>query len=162
MPYEDFPGSTVDGHPPTNAGDMGWRRVREDPTCHGATKPWTITAEPKCCNYGSLYALAPMLCNRRGHCREKPMLHNWGVASTLHSYRKKPLYSNKDPVQPKKKNSHINRIIQYFWVFGVWLLLLGKMNLRFTTVYIIHTLPQKERFIHFVEWINRSVLLITD
>ena len=27
MPYEDFPGSTVDGHPPANAGDMGWRPV---------------------------------------------------------------------------------------------------------------------------------------
>ena len=84
------------------------------------------------------------------------MHHNWGVASTLHSYRKKPLYSNKDPAKQKKikkktKKPHINRIIQYFWVFGVWLLLLGKMKLRFINAYIIHTLPQKERFVHFVE-----------
>ena len=36
---EGFPGGAVVGNPPANAGDMGLSPGREDPTCHGATKP---------------------------------------------------------------------------------------------------------------------------
>ena len=35
----DFPGGTVVKNLPASAGDMGSIPVREDPTCHGATKP---------------------------------------------------------------------------------------------------------------------------
>ena len=35
----DFPGGAVVKNPPANAGDMVLALVREDPTCHGATKP---------------------------------------------------------------------------------------------------------------------------
>ena len=40
--------------------------VREDSTCHGATKP-------VCCHYWAC-TLEPVLCNKRGHCSE-PMHH---------------------------------------------------------------------------------------
>ena len=36
---QGFPGGTVVGNPPANAGDTGRALVREDPTCRGATKP---------------------------------------------------------------------------------------------------------------------------
>ena len=43
--------------------------VREDPTCHGATKPMRFTTtEPS--------GLQPMLCNKRSHCNEKPSHHS--------------------------------------------------------------------------------------
>ena len=35
----DFPGGAVVKNPPANAGETGSILVREDPTCHGATKP---------------------------------------------------------------------------------------------------------------------------
>ena len=34
-----FPGGAVVKNPPANAGDTGSSLVREDPTCHGETKP---------------------------------------------------------------------------------------------------------------------------
>ena len=34
-----FPGGTVVKNPPANAGTRVRALVREDPTCHGATKP---------------------------------------------------------------------------------------------------------------------------
>ena len=36
---EGFPGGTVVKNLPANAGDTGSALVREDPTCHRATKP---------------------------------------------------------------------------------------------------------------------------
>ena len=52
----DFPGGAVVKNPPANAGDTGRSLVREDPTCHGATRPvhhnyWACTLEPTCLNY---------------------------------------------------------------------------------------------------------------
>ena len=62
--------------------------VREDPTCHGATKPvshnyWACALEPTSHNY---WARAPqllkparlerMLRNKISHCNEKPAHHN--------------------------------------------------------------------------------------
>ena len=46
----------------TRAGSL----VREDSTCHGATKPVR-------CHYWA-YTLEPVLCNKRGHC-SRPMRH---------------------------------------------------------------------------------------
>ena len=48
-----------------------WARslVREDSTCHGATKP-------ACHNCWSLLTLGPLLCHKRSHCSEKPVHHN--------------------------------------------------------------------------------------
>ena len=37
--FRDFPGGAVVKNPPANAGDTAQALVREDPTCHGATKP---------------------------------------------------------------------------------------------------------------------------
>ena len=37
--YRDFSGGAVVKNPPANAGDTGRALVREDPTCHRATKP---------------------------------------------------------------------------------------------------------------------------
>ena len=57
-----FPGGAVVKNPPANAGDTGSSLVREDPTCHGETKPvhhnyWAYTTtEPACHNYWSPHA----------------------------------------------------------------------------------------------------------
>ena len=62
--------------------------VREDPTCHGATKPvrhnyGACNLEPASHNYWARVPqllkperLEPVLCNKRSHCSEKPAHHN--------------------------------------------------------------------------------------
>ena len=62
--------------------------VREDPTCHRATKPvrhnyWACTLELTCHNYWACMpqllkpmCLEPVLCNKRSHCNEKPTQRN--------------------------------------------------------------------------------------
>ena len=69
--------------------------VREDPTCHGATK----TCVPQLLSLRSRAhmpqllkpaCLEPTLRNRSHH-NEKPARHNW----------RKPVRSNEDPTQPK-------------------------------------------------------------
>ena len=62
--------------------------VREDPTCHGATKPvchnyGTCALEPVSHDYRACEpqllkppCLAPVLCNKRSHRNEKPVHRN--------------------------------------------------------------------------------------
>ena len=55
--------------------------IREDPTCHGATKPvchnsWACALEPRSCNSWSPSTLEPVLSNKRSHCSEKPVRCN--------------------------------------------------------------------------------------
>ena len=62
--------------------------VREELTCHGATKAvchnyWACIVEPTSHNYWAHMpqllkpvCLEPMLCNKRSHCNEKPALCN--------------------------------------------------------------------------------------
>ena len=45
-------------------GTQVWSLVREDPTCHGTTKPMC---------FGSSSKLEPALCNKRSHYNERPM-----------------------------------------------------------------------------------------
>ena len=78
-------------------GTWVWSLVREDPTCHGATKPvshnyWAWVLEPASHNHWACVPqllkptrLEPMICNKRSHCNEKPA------------------YCNEDPLQPKNK-----------------------------------------------------------
>ena len=62
--FSDFPGGAVVKNLPANAGDTRVRSlVREDPTCHGATKPvshnsWACALEPASHNY---WARVPQL-----------------------------------------------------------------------------------------------------
>ena len=81
--YEGFPGGAVVKNPPANAGDMGSNLVREDPTCHGATKPvclnyWACALEPASHKYWARapqllkpVSLEPVLHNKRSHRSEK-------------------------------------------------------------------------------------------
>ena len=48
---EDFPGSTVDKHPPANAEDTGLTLVREDSISCGAAKSVCPTTEHTSPNY---------------------------------------------------------------------------------------------------------------
>ena len=62
--------------------------VREDPTCHGATKPvrhnyWVCALEPVSHNYWARVPqllkpahLEPVLRNKKSHCNEKLKHHN--------------------------------------------------------------------------------------
>ena len=69
-----FPGGAVVKNPPANAGDVG-SSIREDPTCHRATKPvhhkyWACALEPASHNYWAcvLQLLKPT--------HLEPVLHN--------------------------------------------------------------------------------------
>ena len=53
---EDFPGGAVVKNPPANVGDTVLSLVREDPTCHRATKP---------------------VCHNYGACALEPASHNY-------------------------------------------------------------------------------------
>ena len=69
-------------------GTRVWGLVREDPICHGATKPmchnyWACVLEPVNYNYWAREPqllkpthLEPMLRNKRSHRNEKPSHHN--------------------------------------------------------------------------------------
>ena len=62
-------------------GTRIWALVRENPTCHRATKPvhhnyWACTLEPMSHNYWSPCTLEPVLCNNRSHRNEKPAHRN--------------------------------------------------------------------------------------
>ena len=84
----DFPGSTMAKNLPANARDMGSILVREDPTCHGATKPmhhnyWACALEPASHNCWAcvpqlLKPVRPesMLRSKRSQHSEKLMHHN--------------------------------------------------------------------------------------
>ena len=54
------------------------------------------------CSYWSLRALEPVLSNERSPRNEKPTRHSWRVAPALCKLEKSSR-SNKNPVQPKKK-----------------------------------------------------------
>ena len=87
---QGFPGGAVVKNPPANAVDKGSSPGREDPTCHGATKPvrhnyWACALEPMSHNYWAralepmshnYWALEPMLHNKGSHHNEKPAHHN--------------------------------------------------------------------------------------
>ena len=82
--------------------------VREDPTCHGATKPvchnyWACALEPASHNYGAHVPqllkparLEPVLCNKRSHHNEKPT------------------HRNEDPTQPKINKFKKKRILDNY------------------------------------------------
>ena len=69
-------------------GTQVWALGREDPTCHGATKPmshnyWACALEPASHNYWAHVpqllkpaCLEPVLRNKRSHHNEKPAHHN--------------------------------------------------------------------------------------
>ena len=75
-----FPGSPVVKNPPANAGDTGSilgpgrsHTPREDPTCHGATKPVHHNYWAHMLQLLNPVCLEPMLHNKRSRCNEKPM-----------------------------------------------------------------------------------------
>ena len=69
--------------------------VREDPTCHKATKPM-------CHNYWSPNTLESMLCNDRSHHSEKPLNRNWR-AGPFSATRENPCAAAKTQHSKKKK-----------------------------------------------------------
>ena len=88
--------------------------VREDSTCHGATKPvhhncWACAPEPVSHNYWVrvpqlLKPVCPRACAPQ---QEKPLQWEarplqWRAAPALCNSRK-PVHSNEDPMQPKRK-----------------------------------------------------------
>ena len=72
---QGFPGGAVVKNPPANEGTRVRALVREDPTCHGATKPmrhnyWACALEPTSHNY---WAHEPQLLKP---VRLEPLIHN--------------------------------------------------------------------------------------
>ena len=105
-----FPASPVVKNLSCNVGNIIQSFVKEDPTCHGATKPvchnyWDCALELASCNYWSLSTLEPVFYNKRSHLNENPTHHNYRVAPTLRKQRK-PMCSNEDPEQSKNKTKH--------------------------------------------------------
>ena len=67
----------------TMQGTRVWALVREEPTCHEATKPvchnyWPCALEPTSHTYWARMPqlLKPVLHNKRSHCKEKAAYHN--------------------------------------------------------------------------------------
>ena len=58
------------------------------------------TTKPTCQIYWNPSPQEPVFCSKRGHRNEKPSHHNQRVIPECHKERK-PMHSNKDPVQPK-------------------------------------------------------------
>ena len=119
-------------------GTWVWALVWEDPTCHGATKPmhhncWACTLEPE-----------PQLLNTRAttteahtpraHAlqQEKPL--QWEAltlqrrVAPARRNQRKPVHSNKDPMQPKikykiinlKKIKYLLNILLWHWSLSFW------------------------------------------
>ena len=104
-----FPGGSVVNKPIANAGDAGsipapgrsyvlWSNKAHVPQplslCSGAQEPQLLCT------------LEPELCNKRHHCNEKPVHHNYRVV--LRSpLLEKSLCDSKDPAQPKNKQTKI-------------------------------------------------------
>ena len=92
--------------------------VREDPTCHGATKPmchnyWACALEPASHNYWAhvLQLLKPVsleseLRNKRSYCNEKPAHHNEEKPS-LTTTRESPRAATK--TQQQRPNAAKNK-----------------------------------------------------
>ena len=88
MSFGGFPGGSVVKNRLLMRGARVQALVREDPTCHGATKPmrhnyWACALEPVSHNYWAHVPqllqpalLEPVLCNKRSHLNEKPAHHN--------------------------------------------------------------------------------------
>ena len=72
----DLPGGAVVKNPPANAGDLGLILVREDSTCHGATKPTSHNYWAHTLQLLKPARLEPMLRNKRSHHNEEPAHHN--------------------------------------------------------------------------------------
>ena len=89
--------------------------VREDPTCHRATKPvhhnnWACTLEPTSHNYWAHMLqllkptwLDPVLCNERSHPNEKPT-HCNEEQPPLAATRESPCTATKTQCSQKKQN----------------------------------------------------------
>ena len=97
--------------------------VREDPTCHGATKPvrynyWTCALEPASHHYWACVLqllkpvhLEPMLHNKRSHHNEKPAHHNKELP-LLATTRESPRAAMKTQCSHKSTNQSINQSIE--------------------------------------------------
>ena len=80
-----FPADLVVKNLPANAADTSLIPVREDPTCHGATKPMSHNCGAHVRQLLKPTDLVPMLCN------EKP----------AHHHKRKHVHNNGDPAQPE-------------------------------------------------------------
>ena len=78
-------------------GTWVWSLVQEDSACRGAVMP-------TCHNCQRLQALEPMLCNKRGHCSEKPT-HCKQSSSCL-------LQQEKDHTWQQRPTAAINKIFK--------------------------------------------------
>ena len=106
---------------PANMGDMGSIiRLGRFPYAAEQLSPCTTTTVAKCCSYWSPRALEPMLCNKRSHCSEKPMLQLHSSPCSLQL--EKSSCSNEGSVQPKinKFKKKIQVLNQDFGTPALW------------------------------------------
>ena len=108
-----FPADLVVKNLPANAADTSLIPVREDPTCHGATKPMSHNCGAHVLQLLKPTDLVPI------HCKEKP----------AHHHKRKHVHNNEDPAQPeinkysKKPNSQGSRrekLTGPFWMRRLW------------------------------------------
>ena len=105
MQISGFPGSSVVGNPLANTRDMG--SIPGRGRSHMLQSDWAHTPQllSLCSRAWELRLLkpeCPRACalNKRSHCSEKPMHHNYRVAPGLRNYRE-ALTSSEDPAWPK-------------------------------------------------------------
>ena len=103
-----FPGGSVVKYPPVNVGYKGVILIREDPSCHRATKPvhhnyWTWALEPRNCSY---WALKPMCPRAWAQQQEKPLQGETHASTEEYSpltATRESSCSSEDGAQPKVK-----------------------------------------------------------
>ena len=93
-------------------GVQVWSLVREDFTCHGATKPmchnyWAHAPELVSSNYSSVHDLGPGLCNKRSHHSEKHTTTTRGIPYS--PQLKKASVQQPKPVEAKKQSKPTNK-----------------------------------------------------
>ena len=91
---KDFPGGPVDKNPLPMQGTPVQSSIRENSTCHGATKPMPQLLK--------LVHLQPVLCNKRSHCNGKPVCQN-EEQTLLAATRESQLPKTKTQGSQKKK-----------------------------------------------------------
>ena len=109
------PGGAVDKNPLANAGLWVLSLVREDPTCHGATKPmchnyWACALQPTSCNYWNHHTLESEVANKRSHQSEKPMHHNTDTQHRL-TWLEKNHSQQQRPSATRKKTGYVHAFI---------------------------------------------------
>ena len=97
----------MDKNPPSNEGTRVRSKVREDSTCHGATKPVCPNYSARELQLLKFMLLEPVLYHKRSHCNEKPK----------HCNEERPLFSTTQESRGTTTKTQCNQKIKLKKIF---------------------------------------------